>query len=231
MIDIVLSILVFFLISISQVIEMHAYTLKGVHSEIYARQFLGLANWMQYLARIIYVFVLMLLSFMFEFLNLGDGILPLVMGAFVFSFILSILFFTYQSFRDKIVFLLRPVAAFSYPELKNMKINVTINDASFDRVFFYTVFSTWLIGLAFILPFFIAIRYPEFRMMATYTGQALNFVATAVIFSRIEPKIFQELDQTVFSGDNVCSSIQSLLKARMYAQLFIVTTIFLMMML
>lgn len=220
-----LYVIVLLMVCMSQLLEIYAYLLKGVKTKGVGRQLIGLANWIQYVARIMYVFVLLVLSYMFEVVGLGDEILKVILVSFVISFILSIMLCIVSSFRSMFRVSLIPLTVFTYPSLKNLSIELNNKTTVLNFEFFLSLFSSWLIGLAFVLPFTIAAKFPELRMMATYSGQVLNFIATAIVFSKIEPRIFKELDYEEAENNEVCCAAVSVIITKIIAQFLVAVSV------
>lgn len=227
--------IVIILVTLTQIIEIYAYFVKGAASAAKGRQLIGLANWIQYFARILYVIVLLLLTFIFEVLNYSSLIIPSVAFAFFLSFIFSICLCLSNKALYGLQLLLQPLIRYTYPELINMEITVDQSKIKFNKTFYLSLLTSFLIGIAFIVPFYLAHKFPEYRMMATYSGQFLNFFATAIIFSIIEPKMYIELDSSdsnlnTENGLNyvVCSSAISIINAKILSQIMIVIAVILL---
>jgi hypothetical protein len=84
-----------------------------------------------------------------------------------------------------------------------------------------------MLGVALVLPFVVAIKYPDFRMMATYLGQFVNFFATALTFSYIEPRLFSELDDSQNNEKQLSNIGKNILYSKFLA-LIVVAIIILM---
>lgn len=213
-----ISFLTILLIILCQVLEVYAYFIKGMNSGIYGRQLVGLANWIQYVARINYVFVLFLISYSFEVLGVGSHILEVISISFFTSFVISISLIYFKSPRNLIHKLLYFLIRYTYRDLVKISINFDKNAINLSWSMFTSFISSMLLGLAFIMPFVLAEKYPDYRMMAIYSGQALNFLASAIIFSMLEPRMYKELDSNVTEGV-VCSTASGIIAAKSFSQL------------
>lgn len=219
---IALFISIFILINVCQVIEVYAYIIKGSQSESSGRQLIGLANLMQYVARIAYVIVLLCLSLAFEVYNARFEILLIIVLSFSMSAVVSYFLSCSLSFQCFFNKLISPFSKYSYPNVVVPCVIVKMSNVKIDRHFLLAFFSSILLGLAFVLPFVVASTYPNYRMIATYSGQFLNFFATAIIFSSIEPKIFSELDNKKFNeSSKLCDSAISTVYAKVSSQVLL----------
>lgn len=208
-----------------QVLEVYAYFIKGTTSNIYNRQLVGLANWIQYVARINYVFVLFLISYTFEVLNMGTTALKLISLSFFLAFTVSFLMILNIKARLLVKKLIFPLVYFSYRELIDFSVNFQVHNVKPSKPMWISLLSSTLLGLAFILPFILASKFPEYRMMATYSGQFLNFLASAIIFSMLEPIMYKELDKEKNNGI-VCQSASSIILAKLISQALISIFVF-----
>lgn len=182
------------LVIASQLLEIYSYILKGIKIDGYSRQLIGYAGFIHYFGRIIYVVVLMILSYLFEVENVRSDMNYI----FLFSFLTSLAFvFCVLNNNDIYYFFqrfVRLLSFFSYRNIKEPKFHKVEFSITCNRVFIFSYFSSFCITLAFVAPFIAAQIYPEYRMLATYSGQAMNFAATAIVLAVIEPVLFNELD-------------------------------------
>lgn len=220
----------FIAIVLCNTIEAYAYIIKGYVLKGSARKSIGLASWIQYCARILYVFVLLFLSALFEFYGYTLQILNLILYSMMAS-VLSVGLVLFSSYYRTIIrLMLYPLVKLSYPDLVNEKFDIgqcklQINN----RVFFISFSCSFLLGCALITPFFIAINHPEYRMMATYFGQFLNFFATALTFSYIEPKLFYELDGSMIEDKNLSAIGGNILYSKFVSLVFVCLFVFMLM--
>jgi hypothetical protein len=216
----IINVVILICIVMCQTFEVYAYFLKGTNDVKYNRQLVGLANWIQYVARINYVLVLFLLSYSFEVLGTGAEILSVIGYAFLFSFCITVTLVYLDKFRRIIHVALRPLIYFTYRDLCHINVSFEFSYVKVNKAMVISFISSMLLGLAFVLPFIMAKLYPDYRMMATYSGQILNFAASAIIFSMLEPIMFKELDKQCFNG-LVCPTASSVIVAKSLSQLLI----------
>lgn len=222
-----ISICIVICIVICQVLEVYAYFLKGMTNDKYSRQLVGLANWIQYVARINYVIVLFLISYSFEVLDMGTRALQLITFSFFISFIMSTSLIIFKKPRVLLHYLLTPLIYFAYKELIKVSVDLDKKQITFNKSMVISFIASLLLGFAFVLPFILAERFPEYRMMATYSGQFLNFFASAIIFSMLEPIMYKELDTKSVPGI-ICESATGVIISKTVAQLFLAILIFIL---
>lgn len=222
-----ISICIVICIVICQVLEVYAYFLKGMTNDKYSRQLVGLANWIQYVARINYVIVLFLISYSFEVLDMGTRALQLITFSFFISFITSTSLIIFKKPRVLLHYLLTPLIYFAYKELIKVSVDLDKKQITFNKSMVISFIASLLLGFAFVLPFILAERFPEYRMMATYSGQFLNFFASAIIFSMLEPIMYKELDTKSVPGI-ICESATGVIISKTFAQLFLAILIFIL---
>lgn len=207
-------------IVICQLLESYAYYLKGTNHPDFNRQLVGLANWVQYVARINYVIVLFLLSYTFEVLNNSSEAIHSIVIGFAISFVLSLTVLLSSRFRRVLNFFLSPLIYFTYKDLISFSVGISFSDFKFRKSFFISLISSILLGVAFVLPFLLASNYPSYRMMATYSGQFVNFFATAMTIAMLEPIIYKELDKGFYDG-HICNSAKNVILAKMSSQIIL----------
>ncbi len=212
----------FFAILLCNVVESYAYIIKGYILKGNERKTIGLASWIQYCARILYVFVLLFLSALYEFFGFRQQILYLLLWSTMISLVAVGCVFYSIRFRYFVNLIVRPLVKFTYPDLIKERFPINVSNFSIKtKIFVVSFVSSFMLGMALILPFVVAIKYPEYRMMATYIGQFINFFATALTFSYIEPKLFSELDSCTNNTSDFSEIGKNILYSKFLSLIFV----------
>lgn len=216
-----------------QTIEIYTVFIKGLNETVGVRQILALANIIQYAARIMYLFALFGLTLLFEVKHLTTEILWILLAGFALGGIGSIAICISAAAKRAMDLFFLPIVKFSFPDLKPIFQKSQSRQTIFEtrnfttKVFFSANLSSTLIGAAAILPFCIAMITPEYRMLATYSGQILNFTATTVLFLFVEPSLFKHLDNASNEEPGICQTAKEIICAKMVSQVFLVLGIIL----
>ena len=215
-------------IVLMQLTEIYAVFIKGLNVTVGVRQVLALANIIQYAARIMYLAALVGLTTLFEVHHLSTEILWLLLLGFTLGGLASLLLCVSGRIKRLVDLLFMPIVNFSFPDLKDIFSQPRPNQSIFvlentkTKVFLFTAISSTLIGAAAILPFCFAIIAPEYRMLATYSGQILNFSATTLIFMLVEPHLFRHLDDSKNDAPGLCKTAEEIIFAKMVSQILLV---------
>ena len=188
-------------IAIMQIVEIYVIFIKGNHGVSGTRQILAYANVVQYFARIMYILALFGLTVLLEVYGLSFEILLIVFIGFVVGLFGSLILCVWGSSILVLNFIFAPIIIFAFPSLQERLREPVKQKMNFgggipmNKISFATLIASTLIGLAAIVPFLVAIIASDYRMIATYFGQLLNFGATLLLFLIVDPILFRGLDE------------------------------------
>lgn len=218
-------------IALMQLIEIYTVFIKGLNGTVGVRQVLALANIIQYAARIMYLAALVGLTILFEVYHLSTEILWLLLLGFTLGGLASLLLCVSGRIKRLVDLLFLPIVNYSFPGLKSIFAQPRQNQSFFvlentkTKVFLFAAISSTVIGAAAILPFCFAMIAPEYRMLATYSGQILNFSATTLLFLVVEPHLFRHLDDSKNDAPGLCKTAEEIILAKMVSQVLLVFAI------
>ena len=181
-----------FLFALSIICDLHGYYIKTSKYPLKQAQVIALGNWVVYVARILNVVFATTLGFLFE-LQLSIRLSEVFFIGFLLAFMVSIFYLASPLVERGLNFLLGIIIYRPFPELQGIQFWRKVSFGIGSRVLSMFV-SANFIYLALILPFLMAKLFPEFRMTAVFIGQFMNFIATAILLSYVEPKIMYSFD-------------------------------------
>ena len=202
----ILSIAIIVLIAFAQCTDVFAYSIKGMQGTA-GRQAIGLANLLNFVSRIFYMSAIVIISVLFEIYHLGDALLTIVGIGFFCSAIFCSLLALFPVFMRWYRLIFYPIYILSYKDLRNSLPNIVRKKPEMNRSTILSFFVSVILGLAYIFPVWLAMHFSEMRMLASYSGQVLNFVATALALALLEPTLYYHLDQARSSLDGDVSKV------------------------
>lgn len=183
----------------AQVFDVYAVMVRARVNIDGTNQILAIANWVQYLARIMNMVSVFSISLLLEKKITTIGV-PAMFGYSMCAGLLCIIFICrsrFASFPLQVLQVIGFTGVFGGLGRKKYWWRVEFN--FFSKITFYSVVVSLFINLAIVMPFILSVRYPEIRMTLAYTGQLLNFCASIIMFTYIDRVFFKALD----SGNEV----------------------------
>lgn len=209
-----IHILLVVILSISVVLEFHAYYIKTTKLEKYQSESISLGNWIVYLARILNMVFALFLAAAFEF-----GFVLKLTLIFLFGFLWGSIacFFYVQS--DKFERILNAIFGrlffFNFSNLSRRRYwRPTKNRWS--HMWLLMIVSTVASYLALIVPFFLVRHHADYRMSAVYVSQFFNFGSALLLISIVEPYIMKQFDQDSRSVELI-DQLDGLVLSRMWS--------------
>lgn len=192
------KLILIFILTISIVVELHAYFVKTTFHESRRAQTIAFANWIIYVARILNMIFAFLLALSLEHgLNLQLSII--FASGFFFGTVLSVLYLNSRRFEKFITASLSLVFFIPFSNFRHEKFwRATHNVLS--RRWGGMFITAAMAYMALLVPFIVARLYPEYRMSAVYVGQAFNFASTIILLSAVEPRMMFSLDEAEEKG-------------------------------
>lgn len=193
------------LLTVSYVLDFHSIYIRSHNSAKKIGEFLALANLVQYLSRILIVITIFIISILTETKHKNiDFSLIFSLASFLATILLIIIIHN-EKIANMICIIIKPAIILSFRNIANQqywriftrKIKMSLMISSF------SVNSLAL--TASFLPFLIAEFIPQYRMTSVYAGQLLNFCATAIVLTMLDPKAMRLL--STGSADEARSSI------------------------
>lgn len=180
------------LIAISAVLELKSNYIRASVSFFGKSRYLGYVGWVQYQARLFVMGAVALVTMLFEARGFSD-IKDFVLLSSGSSLILMLLYAFSLKFSRVADLLLRPMSSINYREESGQQYwrKISFFDASYVGYPFVIYF---LLGVSVYVPFVLAAEIPEFRMTFAISGQLLNFLATVLLISVIEPRYLSKVD-------------------------------------
>ncbi|WP_202210446.1 hypothetical protein [Pseudomonas paraversuta] len=178
----------------AQVFDVYAVMVRARVNVDGTTQVLAVANWVQYLARIMNMVSVFSISLLLEKKITTIGV-PAMFGYSMCAGLLFIIFVCRSKYASQPLKYLQ-ILGFTgiFGALGKKQYWWRVEWDVFSKVTMYSVFVSLLINLAIIMPFVLSIKYPEIRMTLAYTGQLLNFCASIIMFTYIDRVFFKALD-------------------------------------
>jgi hypothetical protein len=180
------------LIAISAVLELKSNYIRASVSFFGKSRYLGYVGWVQYQARLLVMGAVALVTTLFEakgFSNIKEFVL-FSSGA---SLILMLFYAFSPGFSRVADALFRPMSSVNYREESGQQYWRKISFFGASHVG-YPFIIYFLLGVSVYVPFVLAAEIPEFRMTFAISGQLLNFLATVLLISVIEPRYLSKVD-------------------------------------
>lgn len=190
----VFEILVILTLIGAQVFDVYAVMVRARVNIDGTTQVLAIANWVQYLARIMNMVSVFSISLLLEKKITTIGV-PAMFGYSMCAgllFIFCVCRFKFSAFPLKVLQVIGFTGVFGALGRKEYWWRVDFN--FFSKITFLSVIVSLFINLAIIMPFVLSVKYPEIRMTLAYTGQLLNFCASIIMFTYIDRVFFKALD-------------------------------------
>ena len=159
----------------AQVFDVYAVMVRARVNIDGTTQVLAIANWVQYLARIMNMVSVFSISLLLEKKITTIGV-PAMFGYSMCAgllFIFCVCRFKFTSFPLKVLQVLGFTGVFGALGRKEYWWRVEF--VFFSKITVLSVVVSLFINLAIIMPFVLSVKYPEIRMTLAYTGQLLNF--------------------------------------------------------
>jgi hypothetical protein len=204
------------LIALSAVLELKSNYVRAAVSSFGKARYLGYVGWVQYQARLFIMAAVSLVTVVFEARGFLD-IQVFVLFSTGVSLILMFGYFYSRKFAALFDRLDRPMSMLNYRE---ESANCYWRPMSFGRVqhIYFPFIVYFLLGVSVYVPFVLAAEFPQFRMTFAISGQLLNFFATVLMISVIEPRYLARVDRGD-EADVACGMVFG----RILAALFIFT--------
>ncbi len=217
----VFEFLVIFTLVGAQVFDIYAVMVRAKVNVDGTTQVLAVANWIQYLARIMNMVSVFSISLLLESKISTIGV-PTMFGYSMCLGGVMITLVCKLSFTGPLLRILQCLGfahVFGAPGKKAYWWKVEFN--FFSRLTWFSVLVSLFINLAIIMPFMLSVRYPEVRMTLAYTGQLLNFCASIIMFTYIDRVFFKALD-----AGNEFSCANKIITGKLIAQILLVFGVF-----
>ena len=179
----------------AQVLDIYAVMIRARVNVDGTTQVLAVANWVQYLARILNMISVFGISILLEKKLAIIGV-PELFGYSMFIGLFVILFVCLSRYACaplRVLQVLGFTGVFGTLGKKPYWWRVKFN--FFNKVTFFSSVVGILINLAIIMPFVLSVKYPDIRMTLAYTGQLLNFCASIIMFTYVDKVFFRALDE------------------------------------
>ncbi|MES2868412.1 MAG: hypothetical protein V4749_02465 [Pseudomonadota bacterium] len=178
----------------SQVFDVYAVMVRAKVNVDGTTQILAIANWVQYLARIMNMVSVFGISLLLE-KNITSMGVPTIF-AYSVCIGLVVVFFVCRSRYASVPLKYLQILGFSgvFGALGKKEYWWRVEFKAASKVVFFSVLVSLLINLAVIMPFVFSVKYPEIRMTLAYTGQLLNFCASIIMFTYVDRVFFRALD-------------------------------------
>ncbi|MFF7708706.1 hypothetical protein [Pseudomonas sp. NPDC007930] len=189
------EILVIASLVVAQVFDIYCVMVRAQVNRLGATEILAVANWIQYLARILNMVSVFSISILLERKVSSIGV-PDLFGYSMIAGLLLMLLMCRYALMGKVTQFLQ-VLGFAYVFGKSGKINYwwRVTWAWKPGVTLFSAVIALLINLAIIMPFALSSWFPEMRMTLAYTGQLLNFCASIITFTYVDKVFFRALDK------------------------------------
>lgn len=201
----------------AQVFDVYAVMVRARVNVDGTTQVLAIANWVQYLARIMNMVSVFGISLLLEKKVTTIGV-PAMFGYSMCVGLLLIIFVCksqYASKPLKYIQILGFTGVFGALGIKEYWWRIDFDYLS--KVTFFSVLVSLLINLAIVMPFVLSMKYPEIRMTLAYTGQLLNFCASIIMFTYVDRVFFKALD-----AGNEIKCAASIITGKLIGQLVLV---------
>ena len=178
----------------AQVFDIYAVMVRARVNLDGTTQILAIANWVQYLARIMNMVSIFGISLLLE-KNVTTLGVPAMFG-YSMCVGLFVTFFVCRSKHASVLLKYLQIFGFSgvFGALGKKEYWWCVEFKAASNVTFFSVVVSLLINLAIIMPFVLSLKYPEVRMTLAYTGQLLNFCASIIMFTYVDRVFFRALD-------------------------------------
>ncbi|QXH38256.1 hypothetical protein KSS89_18455 [Pseudomonas sessilinigenes] len=206
----------------AQVFDVYAVMVRAKVNVDGTTQVLAVANWIQYLARIMNMVSVFSISLLLESKISTIGV-PAMFGYSMCLGLVMILLVCKFSFTSPILRVLQCLGftqVFGEPGKKPYWWRVELD--FFSRLTWFSVLVSLFINLAIIMPFMLSVRYPEVRMTLAYTGQLMNFCASIIMFTYVDRVFFKALDS---GNEFLCAS--KIIAGKVVAQILLVVGVLL----
>lgn len=181
------------LLTTSYVLDTHSIYIRTHNRSEMIGEFLALANLVQYLSRILIVISVFCISILTETNHKPINFYVIFSVASICSNIVSILLMKSERAADLLCTLVKPAIILSFRNIADQKYWRTSNVQKKISLIISSFTVNTLALIASFLPFIIAENIPQYRMTSVYAGQLLNFFATAIVLTMLEPKAMRLL--------------------------------------
>lgn len=201
----------------AQVFDVYAVMVRARVNVDGTTQVLAIANWVQYLARIMNMVSVFGISLLLE-KNITTIGVPAMFGYSMCVGLFFIIFVCRSKYASLPLKYLQ-ILGFSgvFGELGKKEYWWCVRFDAVSKVAFCSIVVSLLINLAIIMPFVLSIKYPEIRMTLAYTGQLLNFCASIIMFTYVDRVFFRALD-----AGNEMSCAASIITGKLIGQVVLV---------
>lgn len=198
-----LELLIIVSLIFAQIFDVYATMIRAKVNVEGSTQVLGVANWVQYIARIMNMLSVFSISFLLEKKIATIGVPALFMYSMIASLVAAFVVAKLKFVAPIMRFLQLIGFAGVFGVTGRQKYWWKINFIYFSRVTFFSAVVALLINSALIIPFVLSVRYPDFRMTLAYTGQLFNFLASIIAFTYLDRIFFRALDE---GNEFICAS-------------------------
>ena len=160
-------------------------------------EYMAAANLIQYMARILNMGVVFLITFLFEIKKVNLNISLIFSLACFFGIFVVYFFSKYRLFANFINKIISIPLYLSFPIISKKRIwkNIffSFNLNSFNKISIFSFLINSFLIFAMFIPFGISEKFPEYRMTSVYIGQILSFFSTFLTFGLLDPNIMRKV--------------------------------------
>ena len=171
-------------------------------------EYIAAANLIQYMARILNMGVIFIITFLFEIKKLEFKISFLFSLSCFFGFFVVYFFVKYRGFANFINKLISFPLYLSFPLISKRRIwkriDLNFSRKKLNKISIFSFLINSFLIFAMFVPFGISEKFPEYRMTSVYIGQIISFFSTFLTFGLLDPNIM-----TSVSRGDVYKAIQN----------------------